>query len=642
MTRVFVSYRREDSLHTAGRLFDRLVAKFGTEHVFMDVDSGHFGLDFREVLTRQVAECDAFLAIIGDTWLSAQGPSGTRRLEDPRDFVRIEIEAALSRQILVIPVLVGNRSVPPPEELPECLRELSFRHGLQIRPNPDFHHDTDRLIEGIEKALAALRERADREASQSPLAEATKPADQKPAVAAKMDPLPVESKPLASPLPPSSQLPTPAGGDPQDGSLLDRSDGKKPVRPVRMAEPNLARMPRQNRPARSWSSAVWAGLLAIFILGVCIYYATNYGQIRLEVSDPNAVVKLDGEELRREALSVPIRLRPGQHKLEVKWGDGELSTHEFDIGRFQNNPLRVDHESPRTSTVTGTDEKAASEAAAAERVEPKDVPKPKLDPPRPGPEIHITKIAGIKLKRIPAGEFLMGSARAEDREALDDETVHGQKHHVRITRPFYLGFSEVTQGQYRAVMNENPSDYNGSDDLPVEQVTWFEAVRFCNALSAAEELGPFYRVDGEKVDVLDWQGKGYRLPTEAEWEYACRGWSRARYGFGDDPAELGEHAWFEGNSGGRTHSVAELKPNGFGLHDMQGNVWEWCSDGYLGGFYANSPVEDPVNPPQATSARVIRGGGWFIHSSYCRPASRSRSAPESRNHGIGIRLAASL
>ena len=146
MTSVFISYRREDSRHQAGRLHDRLVAHFGSEQVFKDVDSIPLGLDFRQVLTEQVAGCDVFLAVISDTWLSIAGKGWTRRLDDPGDFVRIEVEAALDRKIPVIPVLVGSSSVPQSEELAESLRRLAFRNGLPVRPDPDFHNDVDRLI----------------------------------------------------------------------------------------------------------------------------------------------------------------------------------------------------------------------------------------------------------------------------------------------------------------------------------------------------------------------------------------------------------------------------------------------------------------------------------------------------------------
>ncbi len=120
----------------------------------------------------------------------------------------------------------------------------------------------------------------------------------------------------------------------------------------------------------------------------------------------------------------------------------------------------------------------------------------------------------------------------------------------------------------------------------MEQVSWLDAVKFSNRLSEREGMAPFYEVDGEKVSVpADWNRPGYRLPTEAEWEYACRANTATRYSFGDDAASLGEFAWYNGNSGGTTHSVGEKRPNGFGLYDMHGNVWEWCWDGYGAGYY---------------------------------------------------------
>ncbi len=128
--------------------------QFGKGRIFKDIDSIPLGLDFRKVLTERIAGCEVFLAVIGDDWLSITGQGGTRRLDDPVDFVRIEIEAALSRKIPVIPVLVGNSPVPKAEELPESLRELSFRHGLLVRPDPDFHNDMDRLVRGIEDVVS--------------------------------------------------------------------------------------------------------------------------------------------------------------------------------------------------------------------------------------------------------------------------------------------------------------------------------------------------------------------------------------------------------------------------------------------------------------------------------------------------------
>ena len=219
---------------------------------------------------------------------------------------------------------------------------------------------------------------------------------------------------------------------------------------------------------------------------------------------------------------------------------------------------------------------------------------------------QITNSIGMKLVLIPAGEFLMGSPDS-DKDAKAEEKP---QHRVRITRPFYLGANEVTQGQYRAVTGANPSAFQGSVDLPVEQVSWLDAVKYCNALSREEGLPEFYRIKDLRVEVPDWTGPGYRLPTEAEWEYACRAGSTTRYCYGDDAARLGEYAWYVGNSGNRTHSVGGKRPNVFGLHDMYGNVWEWCWDSFGPKYFGHSPAADPLGPAPPTNMGVIRGGGW--------------------------------
>jgi hypothetical protein len=149
--RIFVSYRRSDSADVSGRIYDRLIAKFGKETVFKDVDSIPLGLDFKEYLDKQVGECNVFLAVIGDRWLDAKDTSGKSRLDDPVDFVRIEIESALARGIPVIPLLVRDAKMPSEEQLPATLKKLVYRNGTPIRSDPDFHRDMDRLISALEK-----------------------------------------------------------------------------------------------------------------------------------------------------------------------------------------------------------------------------------------------------------------------------------------------------------------------------------------------------------------------------------------------------------------------------------------------------------------------------------------------------------
>lgn len=150
---IFVSYRRSDSADIAGRIYDRLVGRFGKALIFKDVDSIPLGVDFKEHLDLKVGECSVLLAIIGDQWLDTSDAHGNRRLNDPADFVRIEIESALARNIPVIPLLVRGAKMPTEESLPDGLRKLHYRNGIAIRPDPDFHRDMDRLINALEKYI---------------------------------------------------------------------------------------------------------------------------------------------------------------------------------------------------------------------------------------------------------------------------------------------------------------------------------------------------------------------------------------------------------------------------------------------------------------------------------------------------------
>jgi len=199
-------------------------------------------------------------------------------------------------------------------------------------------------------------------------------------------------------------------------------------------------------------------------------------------------------------------------------------------------------------------------------------------------------------------------------------------------------------------MGNNPSFFSSTgggkdkvvgqptDQDPVENVSWLDTVVFCNKLSEKEGLKPFYELEPGTARVPDWAGPGYRLPTEAEWEYACRANSKTRYSFGNSEGRLGERGWYGGNSGGQTHPVGQKRSNALGLFDMHGNICEWCWDGYGEHYYQVSPVEDPRGPA-AAALRVFRGGSWLDDPRYCRSALRSRDTPVSRNYDLGFRLA---
>jgi formylglycine-generating enzyme required for sulfatase activity len=244
-------------------------------------------------------------------------------------------------------------------------------------------------------------------------------------------------------------------------------------------------------------------------------------------------------------------------------------------------------------------------------------------PPGPaavgGAQVTANSI-GMHLALIPAGSFLMGSSVSQ--------------HPVRISKPFLLGVYPVTQQEYEQVMRDNPSYFKGDGRLPVEGVSWFDAVDFCNQLSEMEGRKPYYRRHGNTVSIAG--GDGYRLPTEAEWEYACRAGTTREYSFGDDPGLLHEYGWFRDNSDGRPQPVGAKKSNPWGLYDMHGNVWEWCWDWYA--EYSSDEVTDPTGPEEATY-RVNRGGCWASGAEYCRSACRGRSGPTSRYQYLGFRLA---
>jgi formylglycine-generating enzyme required for sulfatase activity len=239
----------------------------------------------------------------------------------------------------------------------------------------------------------------------------------------------------------------------------------------------------------------------------------------------------------------------------------------------------------------------------------------------------------MRLVLVPAGEFLMGSP-TWDRDGQPDERP---QHKVRITRPFFLGACEVTQQEYERVTGVNPSSEQLSPHQPVEMVSWFDAVRFCNRLSERENVRAYYGISGEAVTITG--GNGYRLPTEAEWEYACRAGSTTKWSCGDDVQQLELYAWYRGNSGNHSHTVGEKAPNAYGLYDMHGHMWEWCWDLHGEDYYRQSPVDDPQGPGSG-SLRVERGGdGWNNDPPHLRSAYRNHQVPSLKFRDLGFRVA---
>lgn len=236
------------------------------------------------------------------------------------------------------------------------------------------------------------------------------------------------------------------------------------------------------------------------------------------------------------------------------------------------------------------------------------------DPPK-----QLTNSIGMKFVHIPPGTFTMGSSGKEKGRG-DDEI----ERKISLTRGFYLGIHTVTQEQWQAVMGENPSNFKGAKNLPVENVSWDDCQAFCKKLSAREN-------------------KRYRLPTEAEWEYACRAGTTTPFHFGATLST--EQANYNGNfvygagkigvNRAKTMPVGSFPANAWGLFDMHGNVWQWCSDWH--GGYARTELTDPQGAKTGTN-RVLRGGSWGSNPIFCRSANRNFAAPDSRTEFYGCRV----
>jgi eukaryotic-like serine/threonine-protein kinase len=222
--------------------------------------------------------------------------------------------------------------------------------------------------------------------------------------------------------------------------------------------------------------------------------------------------------------------------------------------------------------------------------------------------LSLSKGKTLELVKIPAGSFMMGSNEYEDKKP---------PHRVTL-QEYWMGKYPVTQGQYEAVMGKNPSYFKGANH-PVERVSWGDAVAFCQKLS---------EMTGQRVS----------LPSEAQWEYACRAGSTGQYCFGDDESKLGEYAWFNRNSDGKTHPVGQKKANAWGLYDMHGNVWEWCADIWHEN-YKGAPEDGSAWVEGGKSfLRVLRGGSWYFSPRDCRSANRDWFFPEYGFDFNGFRL----
>lgn len=343
-------------------------------------------------------------------------------------------------------------------------------------------------------------------------------------------------------------------------------------------------------PGQHWELEIPKAVRAADAIVVCLSQSsiTKEGYVQKEIGEALDVAteKPEGTifliPLKLEACEIPTRLK--------RWQAGMLYE------------------------ARGYEKLRRSLTARAESLGVTTAPNVIVPPPAPVLAPTFRNSLGMEFILIPAGEFQMGSEDGYDNEK--------PVHLVRIIKPFYLGKYQVTQGQWQAVMGNNPSYFKGDPNRPVEMVSWEDTQAFLQRLNEREK------------------GKEHRLPTEAEWEYAARAGSTGAYCFGDDVKQLHEYAWYGANAQGTTHSVGQLKPNAWGLYDIHGNVWEWCHDGLR--TYTSASVSDPFGPTTAGAHCVFRGGHWGDDARIVRAAYRFWLLPGLRVGLLGFRCASSV
>ena len=452
--------------------------------------------------------------------------------------------------------------------------------------------------------------------------------------------------------------------------------------PIEARRPTLrdrvAKWGRRHRTIVSTATVfLLGGAAAAVFLSIVMLISKGEGTVKLEFADNTVArqcaVSIDGDDIRIDNLGAPIKLRAGKHQLRIRQGDLEIETREFDILRNGTQVLHV------SIPVRGAD------AVAPSAEPPFDAKQAQNRQERwareSGLPVEFTNSIGMKLVLIPPGEFEMGSPE----ELIIDEMrtangwygdrykkylpSEGPRHHVRITRPFYLGTYNVTQWEYERVMgdcpnyssefgrgpnqydipqsareaNPNKPPHNGTRKkeaaaqdtkrFPVTRVAWAAADIFCRKLS---ELPP------EKA-----AGRSYRLPSEAQWEYACRAGSTGRYSFAtgeranpkeNNESSLADYAWCAENSGPILHPVGLKKANPWGLYDMHGNVQQWCQDWWSMDYYRKSPTDDPSGPSGGVE-RVFRGGSSHLPARLCRSAARDSHWFLDELAFVGLRVA---
>ena len=581
MSRIFISYRREDSDIWVGRLADELRKHFPPEQVFQDIASIDPGADFRTVLDEALKAAAAMLVVIGPRWLSATDKYGRKRLESPADLVHQEVAESLRRSgVRVFPLLVNGAEMPAEEDLPEPLKALARRHAFDLTVK-HWANDVSQLVQTLKRVpgLAemppavgeAVRQRADEVAKRREGEGGAAKEDVRRLLAEQQARERLDDEASRRHEVADEELRRKATGAARDGVATQRLHAAR--------ESGATEQPRTEGAKRSES-------------------AGGIGAATVKTSTGAA-----GGETRRFSWKplAAVGAIVGALVLLVFFGRSEHP---------EPTPAPSAPFAPVAGAPTGVPK--AETPAAAKGTSPGDTFRDCDQCP--------------EMVTVPAGSFRMGSAASEAGRSQDE----GPQHEVRIAKPFAVGRFEVTFDEWDACVAAGGCNYLPGDSVldrgkrPVINVSWDDAQAYVAWLSKKT-------------------GQSYRLLSEAEWEYAARAGTTTRYPWGNEPGSnranftLSRSQW----DSKQTAPVGSFEPNAFGLHDMIGNVWEWVQDCW-NESYGGAPADGSAWGAGDCGRRVLRGGSWDDFPEAARSANRSRVEPGNRYYRFGFRVARTL
>ena len=664
--RIFISYRRDDSKYPAHLLYERLITAFGPDRVFMDISDIPFGVNFRDHIREQMRDSAVCLALIGPQWLGLL----QQRAEDPRDFLRIELELAHELGVKVVPVTLDEARLPGQEELPESLRplQLSDINSQPIRGGADLKSDLDRLVAGLANLLGSDQFLNPPSAEVEPrnshpeLVSGSRQSASKWAVLSIVALLVAAAGVWWGLNPPFVDAPSEAGvseagqealltldlniasaeveidGRRQGGDGLRRNFNLEPGE-YHIAVRADGYVPYEKTIELTDDRRMQIDLARLFTL-----------TLRSNVVGDRALV----DELEVGSTRVDIELPAGEHRVRIEKEGYEPFVKTLDLTGDRTLRAVLDKATNGTSGGVESDSAANAPALANSNSQPGDTFR---DPMRGGGQAPPMTV-------VPGGRFLMGSPDGESGRRKDEDPQHW----VSVSS-FALGTHEVTRGDFALFVQDTGYRTLAEKSGGCEVYSEYDY----EAKAGASWRDPgYFQTDeyplvcvshGDALAYIDWlskeTGQEYRLPSEAEWEYAARGGTQTVRWWGNDPSKACSYANVldaEANpslliayhrcndKAAKSAPVARYPANGFRLHDMLGNVWEWTADCWHDSF-AGAPNDGSAwmaADGEDCSLVVVRGGGWDSSPDFVRSAVRLGQPPDAARSARGFRLARSL